>query len=425
MMLIGIDPHKTTHTATAVESALEPGGGVDPYRRHAREYRRMLTWANQWPQRRWAVENAEGLGRHLTSWLVARGELVVDVPTTATARVRQLSRGGGRKNDRIDAAAAACVAALQGDARPMEAEGPADAIAVLDERRVNLAQSRVRAVNQLHALLRAPYRRRRPSRSVRRRRSRAAAHGPAQWCGGAGPQGRRQRPGGRDPRARHAAAEPTPELSPSSSPPPAARLTHTVGVGPIMAGRLISSTGRASRFPTSSAFANYAGAAPVEIASADESRHRLSRHGDRQLNSALHTIAITQIRMPSSSGHRYYKTKLEEGKTPREAARCLKRRLADHLWRTMINDERRGGGSGRTPGDDSAIQRGWLNPNHQLFGQVTSQTRHPRLYDSRTSRLTNTEAPKSSDRRAATFLFIPPLTSIGSLPNSTAGHAND
>ena len=74
--------------------------------------------------------------------------------TTATARVRQLSRGGGRKNDRIDAAAAACVAALQGDARPLEAEGHADAFAVLDERRVNLAQSRVRAVNQLHALLR-------------------------------------------------------------------------------------------------------------------------------------------------------------------------------------------------------------------------------------------------------------------------------
>ena len=80
---------------------------------------------------------------------------MVDVPSTATARVRQLSRGGGRKNDRIDAAAAACVAALQGDARPMAAEGAADALAVLDERRVNLAQARVRAVNQLHAVLRS------------------------------------------------------------------------------------------------------------------------------------------------------------------------------------------------------------------------------------------------------------------------------
>lgn len=127
MMLIGIDPHKSTHTATVIE----PGNNreVASIRIEASlgEYRRMLAWARRWPQRRWAVENAEGLGRHLTSWLLARGEDVVDVPSTATARVRQLSRGGGRKNDRIDAAAAACVAALQGDARPLEAEGPADA----------------------------------------------------------------------------------------------------------------------------------------------------------------------------------------------------------------------------------------------------------------------------------------------------------
>jgi len=155
MMLIGIDPHKSTHTATAI--APDANHEVASIRIDATlgEYRRLLTWARQWPQRRWAVENAEGLGRHLTSWLLARGEDVVDVSTTATARVRQLSRGGGRKNDRIDAGAAACVAALQGDARPLEAEGYPDAMAVLDERRVNLAQSRVRAVNQLHALLRA------------------------------------------------------------------------------------------------------------------------------------------------------------------------------------------------------------------------------------------------------------------------------
>ena len=118
MMVIGVDPHKSTHTATAVDphtnravaSIRIPAGLAD--------YRRMLSWARQFEQRRWAVENAEGLGRHLSSWLLARGEHVVDVPSTATARVRQLSRGGGRKNDQVDAAAAACVAALQGDGRP-------------------------------------------------------------------------------------------------------------------------------------------------------------------------------------------------------------------------------------------------------------------------------------------------------------------
>src|SRR6478752_2348347 len=101
MMLIGVDPHKSTSTATAVEP--ESNREVASIRIEAtlREYRRLLTWAGRWPQRRWAIENAEGLGRHLASWLLARGEQVVDVPATATARVRQLSRGGGRKNDRI------------------------------------------------------------------------------------------------------------------------------------------------------------------------------------------------------------------------------------------------------------------------------------------------------------------------------------
>jgi transposase len=90
----------------------------------------------------------------LALWLLALGEVVLDIPTTATARVRELSRGGRRKNDRIDAAAAASVAALQGDARQVYPETTTDSLALLDERRVNLSHSRTRAINQLHALLR-------------------------------------------------------------------------------------------------------------------------------------------------------------------------------------------------------------------------------------------------------------------------------
>src|SRR5260370_14423296 len=154
MMIMGVDPHKSTHTATAVDP--QTNRAVASIRIHASlvDYRRMLTWARQCDQRRGAVENGEGLGRHLSSWLLARGEQVVDVPTTATARMRQLSRGSGRKNDQIDAAAAACVAALHGDERPLQPEGLTDALALLDESRMNLTQSRVRLVNQLHALLR-------------------------------------------------------------------------------------------------------------------------------------------------------------------------------------------------------------------------------------------------------------------------------
>jgi hypothetical protein len=123
-------------------------------------YRRLRSWAKAWPRRRWAIENAHGLGRHLAQWLLARQEGVVDVPTTATRRVRELSRGGRRTNDVIDAAAAASVAALYDDATPVTVEDTSTVLALLDERRTNLSQQRVRAVNQLHALLRELLRRR-------------------------------------------------------------------------------------------------------------------------------------------------------------------------------------------------------------------------------------------------------------------------
>jgi len=340
MMLIGVDPHKSTSTAAAVEP--QSNREVASIRIDAtfREYRRLLTWAGRWPEHRWAIENAEGLGRHLASWLLARGEQVVDVPTTATARVRQLSRGGGRKNDRIDAAAAACVAALQGDARQLEAEGAADAIGVLDERRANLSQARVRSVNQLHAVFRALL---------------AGGAPTGLTAGAAAALLRTVRPVGEVERVRkHIAsdlvaeirsldarlkgnAEVMAELVKASG----STLEQTVGIGPVTAGRLIGRTGSPSRFPTPAAYAAYTGVAPIEVASGERSRHRLSRSGDRQLNATLHTIAVTQIRTAGSLGNIYYLTKIAERKTPREARRCLKRRLANHIWRTMIADEKR------------------------------------------------------------------------------------
>jgi transposase len=302
MMIIGVDPHKSTHTATAVDPQTNRAVASVRIEASLVDYRRLLRWARQFDHRRWAIENAEGLGRHLSSWLLARGEDVVDVPSTATARVRQLSRGGGRKNDQIDAAAAACAAALQGDGRPLQAEDLTDALALLDESRTNLAQSRVRLVNQLHALLRdllaggaptdlsattaaALLRRVRPSGDAERVRKQIATDlvGQIRSVDSLLKSNARQ----------------ISELVAAS----ASTLTSTVGIGAITAGRLIGRTGRAARFASSAAFATYAGVAPVEIASADKARHRLSRSGDRQLNAALHTVAITQIRTRQPRSH--------------------------------------------------------------------------------------------------------------------------
>lgn len=129
MMLIGIDPHKFSHTATAVDPATHSYLGPVHIDASFTGCRKLLLWARQWAERRWAMGNTEGLGPHLALWLAAIGELVVDVGPTATARVRQLSPCGRRENDRIDAAAAACVAALHGDARPVHAETHADSLA--------------------------------------------------------------------------------------------------------------------------------------------------------------------------------------------------------------------------------------------------------------------------------------------------------
>ncbi|MCP2318898.1 Transposase [Nocardia amikacinitolerans] len=340
MMLIGVDPHKSTHTATAVDPATNADCGSVRIEASYAGYRKLLAWARQWAERSWAVENAEGLGHHLAMWLVAMDEVVVDVAPAATARVRQLSRGGRRKNDRIDAAAAASVAALQGDARPVHAETHANALGLLDERRKNLSTNRTRSVNQLHALLRellpggvltdltAPkaamvLRGLRPVTATDRVRKSLARDLVADI--------KRY-----DAQLAENAAAMDELLDAHGT-----TLREIPGIGPVMAARLIGRTRRATRFATAPAYANYTGTAPVEIASADSTRHRLSRYGDRELNSALHTIAMIQIRMRGSAGRIYYDKKVAEGKSPKEAKRCLKRRLAGLCWRTMIRDERR------------------------------------------------------------------------------------
>ena len=153
-MIIGVDPHKSTHTATAVDAATNTAVASLRVGATAAGYRQLLCWARRFPQRRWAIEGARGLGCHLAQWLVSQGETVFDASTMATARVRELSRGGRRKNDVIDASAAASVAAYQGDAAPVGAADETVIFALLEERRANVAAQRVRVVNQLHALLR-------------------------------------------------------------------------------------------------------------------------------------------------------------------------------------------------------------------------------------------------------------------------------
>ena len=105
MIVIAVDPHKSSHTALAVDPA---GRELGQLRVEARAHRRLLRWARPWPERRWAVEGARGLGHGLSQWLLTEGESVVDVPARLVARVRLLSGGG--KSDPADARAIALAA---------------------------------------------------------------------------------------------------------------------------------------------------------------------------------------------------------------------------------------------------------------------------------------------------------------------------
>ncbi|CAA9421846.1 MAG: hypothetical protein AVDCRST_MAG03-2602 [uncultured Rubrobacteraceae bacterium] len=100
---------------------------------------------------------------------------------------------------------------------------------------------------------------------------------------------------------------------------------------PLLAAKIVGRVGSVSRFPTKARFAPYTGTAPIEASSGNLVRHRLSRAGDRQLNAALHIVAVCQVRYGGEGGD-FYRRKLAEGKSRREALRCLKRRLSDVVF---------------------------------------------------------------------------------------------
>jgi transposase len=341
MIIIGVDPHKRMHVASVVDPATNHQVAALQIEASLAGYRRLLRWADRFGERRWAVENAHGLGCHLAQWLLARGEVVADVPSTATARVRELSRGGRRKNDVIDAAAAASVAALQGEANPVLAEDLTTVLGLLDERRSNVSTQRTRLVNQLHAVFRNLL----PGGAPKDLTA-TIASGLLAGIRPVGPVEAARKQLARDLVVEIRQADQRLKvLTAQIAQTVAATGSHVIevdGIGPVVSGRLLARTRRISRFPTAAAFASYAGVAPVEVSSADRVRHRLPRGGDRQLSHALHIVAVNQIRMPGSTGRAYYDTKIAAGKTDKEARRCLKRRLADHIWRLMIRDERHG-----------------------------------------------------------------------------------
>ncbi len=153
-------------------------------------------------------------------------------------------------------------------------------------------------------------------------------------------------------------------------------LTGLFGVGPVIAAAAIGDVRHVSRFPDRDHFAAYNGTAPIEVSSGGRKIWRLSRRGNRKLNHAIHMAAVTQIRYRHSPGRAYFEKKLAEGKTGKEALRCLKRQISDAIFACLQADARRAVAAaakspGGQPGNGSASSAAGSHPEHRLFGQAT------------------------------------------------------
>ena len=374
-VMIGVDPHKGSHTAVVISLGEEPLGEIR-IRACAAQAGKLVAWAADWPERTWAVEGAAGLGRLLAQQLVAAGERVLDVQPKLAARVRLLQAGDTNKNDPNDALSVAVAALRSRTARQVTAEDHPAVLKVWSKRHRDLARLRNQVACRLHAVLcdlvpgglpkeisaaqgARILEQATPSGPADRARAELAAEFLADM--------RRLDAQLRDTKKKLAAA-----VRASGT-----TLTDLFGVGPVIAGTIIGDITDVSRFPGRSHFASYNGTAPVEVSSGNRKIHRLSLRGNRRINHALHMAAITQIRHRHSDGRAYYDKKLAEGKTHKEALRALKRRISDAVFARLQTDARQvsagqaATGPGGQPGNDSASSAAGSHPARQLFGQAT------------------------------------------------------
>jgi transposase len=163
-------------------------------------------------------------------------------------------------------------------------------------------------------------------------------------------------------------------------------LTDIFGIGPIVAAMIIGHTRDVARFTTRDRFAAYCGTAPVAFESGGRSIHRLSLRGNRQLNHAMHIVAVTQIAHRHSPGRGFYDRKLAEGKTPKEALRALKRRISDVVFAQLRTETARRGPGGQAGATDESSAAGFtpqqpaLRKNHSrtATNATTPPLRTPR-----------------------------------------------
>src|SRR5215212_8164637 len=336
MIVLGADTHKRSHTVAAVAAAIGELLGDQTVPVGPRGLGALLRWARGLDgDRVWALEDCRHVSGSLERFLIERGERVLRIPTHLTAKARKSARQRG-KSDPIDALAVARAALQEGlESFPAaHLDGPELDLRLLVDHRERLVRHRVGLNNTLQWHLHdlwpelelpgsslfygrwAPRVARRLARAQQTMRVRIARD-----------ELRRIRELSQTIKALEAEiAELVAQIAP--------QLLNEPGFGPLTAGKLVGEIAGAGRFATDAKLARAAGVAPIPVSSGKTNRHRLDRGGNRQLNATLHRIAVTRARCHGETKI-YLDRKRHEGKSTREALRCLKRHLARRVWHLL------------------------------------------------------------------------------------------
>ena len=336
-VFIGVDPHKLSATIEVVD-ARETVLATGRFSTDKTGYAAMRRQVSAWPDRVWAVEGSGGAGRPLAQRLLADGERVVDVPPKLSARARVLDTGHNRKTDAHDAHAVAAAAVRAKRLRVLSYNVEIEALRMMSDRRAEIIRQRIQTVNRLQRLLselipgkvklnltapqaKAILATRRPRDLAGKTRKRLALE-------------QMEELSAIDTKIKNINKELKSMVLATGS-----RLMDLPGIGPISAARILADVGDVARFADRNKFASWAGTAPLDASSGEQTRHRLSRAGNRKVNHMLHMAATTQVRL-ATEGRAYYRRKLAAGKSHLEAMRCLKRRLSDVVYRQLVIDAR-------------------------------------------------------------------------------------
>lgn len=335
MVVLGVDAHKRTHTVVAADE-LGRKLGAKTVAATSEGHLEALDWAAGWPERTWALEDCRHVTRRLEGDLLAAGEAVVRVPTRLMAGARRGGREPG-KSDPIDALAVSR-AALREPGQPVaRLDGEARDLRLLVDHRDDLVAERTRIQSRLrwhlHELM--PHLELAP-RVLRRLHVLDSLASALKGLDGTVARIARElvsrtRLLTRDINDLEREIETiVRRLAPS--------LLTLEGCGALSAAKIVGQVAGADRFGSRGSFARWNGTAPIPASSGNSHHVRLNRGGNRQVNAALHRIAITQWRQTASAGHAYVAKRMASGDTMTEALRLLRRRLSDEVLRRLFVD---------------------------------------------------------------------------------------